>query len=1029
MLSFFQKLKLKKIFWPAVFVLILVAIAIYPDFVLAAETSISAGGGWLFSILSWALLGVINFLGGLLLLMINLMAKLFSYNEFLASNAVAVGWPLVRDLCNMFFVVILLVIAFSTILNIANYAYKNTLFKLILAAILINFSKTILGFLIDFGQIIMITFVNAFKDALATNLVHSFGLTEILKITPPAGSTDAINNNEIFVSLLLGVVLLVVAIGVMLAYVAVLLYRIISLWVLVILSPLAFLLSAFPGGAKYASEFWSNFWKQLTTGVILSFFLWLSLTILAAGFGTDGKTPAQEVGAGSDSGITTGQAANIPGGSSGVTAVSSWERMYTFIVAIALLLLALNYAQQAGGFAGAFAGKISGKLSELGSKAFKVATAPVRGALALAGWGVKSIPNKLDQAFIRTQKRWGIKKPISFRPKVWKEAVDRYTRERETQYYTGVPSGMTDTLLGVFAGRKSNYQRLDYDARTGEKEKEISAAGELQEQLRAYLKRDHLEQYQGKNRYGEEFTKYRVKRGHENEAEAILHILTKNHDLNELFKDKDIGAAYHHKYKPINVRDMIRDLFNHQGGDEAARVAKDLSLIGFAKTDAHLYGTGTTDVKSGKDIFFSEATKDEEGDKRILESRPDLKLAEIKEIRRKAMALGATQKEKNDYQSLLDNDWEVKQGKLASAFIFKIAGRAGLNNMTAQMLVAEAVRTDEQGKPVVDKEGETSRSFLTSKLSETGKNILRTKSTDMTKEYHHLKDETKKYGLEPALDTVLQFVESKETDYIEKDRILKLIANVTPDIKAPEMFKAITTGKLNDPEYLKMKEAVIRRSQEARIAAHGDARHAEQDEFGNWKLGGYSVFEEYNKPLNNMRPGTTPTGAPKKEEKKESVTEEIHEKVKTAFKQEEEKIASQAPAAAGKEGQGENYERLIREMQHLEDGLRKASGEGSIKIEGQINDIRKEIIKTSMTTALPSALNDIKRQKGENWLQDDAARYQFVKILQEELRKSLVGNDRVLKVILSEMEKNFINLNKNQVSQDEINNFLGNINK
>src|SRR3989338_1937131 len=272
--------------------LALAIIFLLPNLALAQElTSENFGGGVSGIIASWfanLFLIIINFLGSYVLLpLINLVVKIVSYNNFLDSHAVTIGWPLVSDVSNMFFVVFLLIIVFSTILKISKYHYKTALFKLILMAILINFSKTIMGFLIDFGQVIMLTFVNAFRDAAANNLVHAFGLTEVLDIPGDPKDTDkAIKNWEIFGSLLLGLIMVVVACGVMLAYVGVLLYRIIALWILVILSPLAFLLSAFDGTTKYASELWTKFWKQLSTGVILAFFLWLALSILAGGVET-----------------------------------------------------------------------------------------------------------------------------------------------------------------------------------------------------------------------------------------------------------------------------------------------------------------------------------------------------------------------------------------------------------------------------------------------------------------------------------------------------------------------------------------------------------------------------------------------------------------------------------------------------------------------------------------------------------------------------------------------------------------------
>lgn len=320
------------------------------------------------------LLPIINFLGGtVLVMMINKTEVLFAYNNFLGANAVAVGWPVVRDLCNMFFVVILLMIAFSTILNISSYHYKSSLPKLLLIAVLINFSKTIMGLMIDFAQVIMLTFVGAFKPALASNLVSSFGLTDMLTITPTG--SQFISQTAIMVSLMLAVAFLVVAVAVMLAYVAVLLYRIISIWIAVILSPLAFFLSAFPAGKKYASEFWSTFIKQLTTGAILAFFMWLALTILAVGSDTlnsnfnmgenaPNKAQSQYVTGSNYEDLGNRVYAGDP--KEGGSKLTGWDKMFTFIVAIALLLMALKYAGEAGGFAGKFAGKVSGSLSKMG---------------------------------------------------------------------------------------------------------------------------------------------------------------------------------------------------------------------------------------------------------------------------------------------------------------------------------------------------------------------------------------------------------------------------------------------------------------------------------------------------------------------------------------------------------------------------------------------------------------------------------------------------------------------------------------
>jgi len=319
---------------------------------------------WVLFIFGNLFLKIINALAAYILLpLINLVVQIFSYNGFLTSHAVQVGWPLVRDLCNMFFVVILLLIAFSTILHYKAYEYKEALPRLILMAIVINFSKTIMGLLIDFGQVLMLTFVNAFQGSMANNLVNAFGLTEMLKINLATGAQTVIGDGEIFASLFLALVLLVVAIGVMLAFAAVLLYRILVLWVLVILSPIAFFLSAFEAGEHYAKEFWEKFWSQLTTGAIMAFFMWLALTIISASYTDPAQKLPNQVGLDSAVTPTSGQIQTVIGeAKDGATGIASWDKFYTFVIAIALLLMALEFAEKAGGFAGKFAGAVAGKL-------------------------------------------------------------------------------------------------------------------------------------------------------------------------------------------------------------------------------------------------------------------------------------------------------------------------------------------------------------------------------------------------------------------------------------------------------------------------------------------------------------------------------------------------------------------------------------------------------------------------------------------------------------------------------------------
>jgi len=78
----------------------------------------------------------------------------FGLQTFTDVPIVQEGWTITRDLANMFFVLILLVIAMATILKVETYGMKSLLPKLIAVALLINFSLVFCGVVIDSSQIL-----------------------------------------------------------------------------------------------------------------------------------------------------------------------------------------------------------------------------------------------------------------------------------------------------------------------------------------------------------------------------------------------------------------------------------------------------------------------------------------------------------------------------------------------------------------------------------------------------------------------------------------------------------------------------------------------------------------------------------------------------------------------------------------------------------------------------------------------------------------------------------------------------------
>ncbi|MEK6837974.1 MAG: hypothetical protein AABX69_04955, partial [Nanoarchaeota archaeon] len=337
------------------------------------------------------------------------------YNDFANAQAVKLGWVIVRDICNMFFIVILLISAFSTIIPWdPSLHYKSVVPKLLLMAILINFSRTLIQVLIDFSQVVMLTFVNAFRAAGAGNFVNAFKISKLLDMREELGpvTATATTYSTIFVSFLLALVLVIIANGVMIIMTAFVLARIIGLWVALIFSPAAFLVKALPsslqsGLGSFSGKYWSRLGGMLTGGPVVMFFIYLTFAILQTP-ATPTADTASPVPAGQAAAPTppasTGLAAQVGyreseelrGGNTTafLTTVGNADDVASFIVAVALMLMALEAATEAATATHSAVGKFASSVSS-GSKALAFGAATVA---ASSPWlAAKMGYRKLDQ--------------------------------------------------------------------------------------------------------------------------------------------------------------------------------------------------------------------------------------------------------------------------------------------------------------------------------------------------------------------------------------------------------------------------------------------------------------------------------------------------------------------------------------------------------------------------------------------------------------------------------------------------------
>ena len=300
------------------------------------------------AIFGWLIMQVVSILGKILTWVIALLIKIAQYNGFITAPAVSKGWIIIRDLCNMFFIAALLIIAFGTVLKVEKYSYKRTLGGLLVAAVLINFSKFICGFFIDIAQILMLTFVKAFKDAAAGNFLQMLGMDKWLNFSGAQSGGYSAFTGSIFALILIIISLIVISIMMI-----ILAFRIVIIWLLVVLSPLVFVLNIFPGkGQSYSNMWWEKFTNQLIVGPVMAFFIWLSFSV-ASESSIIPQTPVDT----NEAGASTVDLTN-----NSISEAANPSNFAKFVVSIAMLVGSLLIAQNLGVAGGKLAGKAVGKM-------------------------------------------------------------------------------------------------------------------------------------------------------------------------------------------------------------------------------------------------------------------------------------------------------------------------------------------------------------------------------------------------------------------------------------------------------------------------------------------------------------------------------------------------------------------------------------------------------------------------------------------------------------------------------------------
>jgi len=310
------------------------------------------------------------------------------------------GWALLRDVVNMFFIFVLLFVAFQTIVGTHGVKTKETIKNVIVIGILINFSLFATQVIVDTSNILARVFYN--DDAITITKGGANGVTEatiekgvsgeiplsaalvnginpqnlILNAekvsdiktvgnanTATGGGAESLSAGTFILVTILAIIINIVGMITFLSVGLIFISRVIGLWFVMIFAPLAFFSYTVPSMKNKPIIGWTQWWEELFNLSVLApifiFFLYLILRFVKEGFNF--------IDIENLSGIEWVMAIMIP-----------------FIFIMVLLLTAKKLATE---YSGTIGKAVTGGISALGGVAMVAAT----GGLAAAGRGIGGV--------------------------------------------------------------------------------------------------------------------------------------------------------------------------------------------------------------------------------------------------------------------------------------------------------------------------------------------------------------------------------------------------------------------------------------------------------------------------------------------------------------------------------------------------------------------------------------------------------------------------------------------------------------
>jgi len=187
------------------------------------------------------------------------------------------GLEVTAGFANMILVLVLVYIAIAIMLQLAGRDTKKLLVTFLIVALLVNFSTIICGVIVDTANIIMNFFT---RDLSADAFSENLGSRVAALNFEFNADVDTTARLQIIAQLAILVPFILILGFIMIILAFIFIFRYIAIWILVILSPIAFVLYIAPATRRYFQEWWSQFIGWSFIGATCGFFLYLALYLV-----------------------------------------------------------------------------------------------------------------------------------------------------------------------------------------------------------------------------------------------------------------------------------------------------------------------------------------------------------------------------------------------------------------------------------------------------------------------------------------------------------------------------------------------------------------------------------------------------------------------------------------------------------------------------------------------------------------------------------------------------------------------------